>query len=706
MQGRCSTFASLIAGLMLFLLPLFAHATKPGNALDIQAELARPGVKLVVVEFYATWCVPCMEAVPKWKALHEKYKKHGLRFIVVSADEDVCAKPPDWSPDATFCDTGGVLQRRYEVSDLPTSLLFSWEGNVALRSHRVKPVERAIESYFRDMTYKIDVDEPEVIGDKYAIGSNPDWVRDDVVARLQARSKFDVVTSSAERLPWRKSDHCSTEFPPNSVLRLKLTGDESGERYLTLRLEKDGCVKASSQEVYKGQGFREDKASLRQAAHTAVDKLLAQVVTVRTPEDADSGVRVRTFRNRFDDDGSAIKNPIVDEKGYLGVESVPEGATVYVNGDEMGTTPFVKELMVGEYVVLVKSGALWIPARKRVKLTREGTRLHMELGPNYGELKVTSHPEGAEIWIDGEPSGRTTPYTFPMKKAGEYNVVLKKKLYLNRTVSVQLGHGRTTEIDERLEPNFGSIHVTSTPPGARILIDGKDSGETTPATVSPVAVGGREVTVRLASHNDYKKLVDIERGETEEIDANLTGIMGLLKVEAFEEKNGKKRPMLGAEVLLDDEIVGNTPFKREILVGFHKIVVCKQGSCFEKKVTLKEGEVRLVSAIIKSKHIANRPFSQKKQYSQMKQPSEEYEESGTKWEKSISSSLFLIGIGAGLAIAGIPQSYNAKKAKRENDMRMHNWYLGAAISLYSGGGLIMLGGLISLGVGFPVPSSR
>ena len=116
------------------------------------------------------------------------------------------------------------------------------------------------------------------------------------------------------------------------------------------------------------------------------------------------------------------------------MESEPEGATVFVNGEEMGMTPFVKELMVGEYVVLVKSGALWIPARKRVTLNQDGARLSMKLGPNYGILKVTSTPSGAEVWLDGEPTGQTTPYTFPMKKAGDYSLVLKKK-------NVPVAHG-------------------------------------------------------------------------------------------------------------------------------------------------------------------------------------------------------------------------------------------------------------------------
>jgi thiol-disulfide isomerase/thioredoxin len=584
--------------MLLFSIPV-AFAGTP-ETFDIQAELSRPGVKLLVVEFYATWCSKCMEAIPEWKALHAKYKKMGLRLIVVSADEDVCSKPLDWLPDDTFCDTNGILQRKLEVGDLPSSFLFSWEGNVAMRSHRVKPIEQAIQSYFRDTTYKIQVKIPEVIGDKYAIGSNETWVRDDVIAHLKQRSKFDVVTSSSRSDIPVTNDTCSTDFPANSVLRIRLIGDENGERFVSLQLEKDGCIHASAQESYAGKGYQEDKASLRAALKIAVDKILAKIITVNVADDVDAGVRVQTFRNRFDDDGSTIKNPVVDEQGYLAIESEPEGATVFVNGEEMGVTPFVKELMVGEYVVQVKSGALWIPARKRVKLSQDGVRLQMQLGPNYGVLKVDSNPSGAEIWLDGEPTGQTTPYTFPMKKAGDYSLVLKKKMYLSRTVPVQLGNGKTVTVDERLEANFGEIWVTSDPSGASILIDGHDSGETTPARISPVAVGSREILLQRNAYNDYQKLVNVERGQSTRIEATLTGQMGLLKIEAFVEKDGKQRPVLGATVSLNGVEVGQTPFKKQVLVGSYKVAVKSDDGNFEGDATVLEGQERRVKAVMKS----------------------------------------------------------------------------------------------------------
>jgi len=58
----------------LVALLLWAGVARAETTLDIPGWLSRPGVRAVAVEFYATWCKPCMEAMPRWKAL-EAYRR-------------------------------------------------------------------------------------------------------------------------------------------------------------------------------------------------------------------------------------------------------------------------------------------------------------------------------------------------------------------------------------------------------------------------------------------------------------------------------------------------------------------------------------------------------------------------------------------------------------------------------------------------------
>ncbi len=132
--------------LLLFCL-LLPGPVRAGDGLDVKTWLSRPGVKLLAVEFYASWCEPCMEAVPRWKRLHEKYRDQGLRLVVVSVqDPDGTCVNPGWNPDDIICDDEGHLSEAMKVgNNLPAAFLWSWRGNLLVRRGHVEDVARAVE---------------------------------------------------------------------------------------------------------------------------------------------------------------------------------------------------------------------------------------------------------------------------------------------------------------------------------------------------------------------------------------------------------------------------------------------------------------------------------------------------------------------------------------------------------------------------------
>ena len=90
--------------------------------------------KVVYLDFWASWCVPCRETFPFMNQLKEKYGKDGLEIVAVNID----TKRPDadkfiaqFSPGFTILfDAKRVVAKTYALKGLPTSFLIDRTGNV------------------------------------------------------------------------------------------------------------------------------------------------------------------------------------------------------------------------------------------------------------------------------------------------------------------------------------------------------------------------------------------------------------------------------------------------------------------------------------------------------------------------------------------------------------------------------------------------
>jgi thiol-disulfide isomerase/thioredoxin len=59
----------------------------PLNEASYSKMLATHKGKIVLVDFWATWCVPCRAEMPQLVKLGEKLRARGVDFVTVSADE-------------------------------------------------------------------------------------------------------------------------------------------------------------------------------------------------------------------------------------------------------------------------------------------------------------------------------------------------------------------------------------------------------------------------------------------------------------------------------------------------------------------------------------------------------------------------------------------------------------------------------------------
>jgi thiol-disulfide isomerase/thioredoxin len=101
-------------------------------------DLAALKGKVVLVDFWATWCGPCVAEVPRVKAVYDKFHAKGFEIVGISLDEDkarlqafVKEKGMAWPQ---FFDGKGwenEICSRYSVESIPTMWLVDKEGKVA-----------------------------------------------------------------------------------------------------------------------------------------------------------------------------------------------------------------------------------------------------------------------------------------------------------------------------------------------------------------------------------------------------------------------------------------------------------------------------------------------------------------------------------------------------------------------------------------------
>jgi eukaryotic-like serine/threonine-protein kinase len=119
-----------------------------------------------------------------------------------------------------------------------------------------------------------------------------------------------------------------------------------------------------------------------------------------------------------------------------------------------------------------------------------------------GQMAIDSTPQGAQVQLDGkaDPSW-VTPFTLSGLNAGQHTLTVSKAGYSTDTRTVEVASGSKSFVVSHLTQLMATLAVTSTPAGANVYIDGKDTGKLTPAQVS-VDKGQHVVLVRKAGYVD------------------------------------------------------------------------------------------------------------------------------------------------------------------------------------------------------------
>jgi hypothetical protein len=225
-----------------------------------------------------------------------------------------------------------------------------------------------------------------------------------------------------------------------------------------------------------------------------------------------------------------------------------------------------------------------------------GVVLYPILLKKKGSIAITTDPPGASIDVDQKPRGQASPsLTVADLESGPHHVVAHHPGYGDKDVYVEVSGGHSTPLQLSLPRSTATVGFRSVPPGAKLLIDGKERGQT-PLEVADLPPGSKhKVTFQLFGYVEETQDLEVKgAGSESQVQSSLrvSADFGSLQIESDPP---------GATVLVNDDVQvpGLTPVDEYLLkAGQDYVLTVKLAGYMPQKlpVTLRAGERRVVKA--------------------------------------------------------------------------------------------------------------
>jgi hypothetical protein len=244
---------------------------------------------------------------------------------------------------------------------------------------------------------------------------------------------------------------------------------------------------------------------------------------------------------------------------------------------------------------------------KAPRVSRGKSRKYVAVAPQLAELTVASTPAGAQISFDGSPLCQS-PCTLTDIAPGQHVVAASRSGYLSESRTISLRAGASSSLSIQLGPLAATLSVASTPAGAVVVIDGKDSGKLTPTQLTLSRPGAHTVEVRRIGYLESSSSVNVQTGQTANVNVTLSKLgetddirSAGGKFKKFFGRGGDSATMgivsiktqpKGAQIMVNNRVLDKTtPFDFYLNPGTYVIDITMSGyRNLHRVINVEEGE--------------------------------------------------------------------------------------------------------------------
>lgn len=147
--------------LVIFLVSTTVNANENNNLVvsEFEKKIAAYKGKVVYIDFWASWCVPCRKSFPWMEKMRQQYEQKGLKIITINIDsqrsnaDNFLAKYPNALE--VIYDPKGDIAKQFALKGMPNSFVINKSGqlvssHVGFNKEKQKKYQKELISLLQD----------------------------------------------------------------------------------------------------------------------------------------------------------------------------------------------------------------------------------------------------------------------------------------------------------------------------------------------------------------------------------------------------------------------------------------------------------------------------------------------------------------------------------------------------------------------------